>query len=160
MAWWQINDAKWRFNYGRMATIGRLKKLRVDPPPFGLPIVSNIEGRLIEFKKRLTELWEIKTIAPTIEEKFRSLAIRWKVERDRFSTASKMALHPSYKEIIGMGTDAIPLIISELYREPDHWFIALHTLTGVTESENKRGKIKEMAEVWKTENKKGIIWKQ
>ena len=47
-----------------------------------------------------------------------------------------MVMHPSYQRIIGMGEDAIPLILNELDRQPDHWFWALHSLLALTPYQN------------------------
>jgi hypothetical protein len=42
-----------------------------------------------------------------------------------------MVNHEAYQRIIGMGPPAIPLILGEMQQRPDHWFMALHLLTGV-----------------------------
>jgi hypothetical protein len=42
-----------------------------------------------------------------------------------------MVNHQVYQRIIGMGPAAIPLILREMQWRPDHWFMALHLLTGV-----------------------------
>jgi hypothetical protein len=59
-------------------------------------------------------------------QEFSELVHQWKAERNAISTARRMADHPAYRKIIDMGVDAIPLILQELEKEPDHWFIALH----------------------------------
>ena len=38
--------------------------------------------------------------------------------------------HGSYQEIIGLGRDALPLILSRLSTEPNHWFWALRAIAG------------------------------
>ncbi len=145
----QINDQRWRFNYGRMATGGRLKRVRVSPPPTDLPISTSIEERLRNFRERLSELWELQPSSPSLRERFRTLSIRWKAEREPSSSVAQMAKHPAYKEIIRMGADAVPFIIEELEKEPDHWFAALNLLTGADPvPPKKRGKIKDMARAW------------
>ena len=67
-----------------------------------------------------------------------------------------MAAHPAYQEIIGMGWPVVPLLLAELQRRPDHWFIALEEITGANpvppESE---GKVKKMAEAWVQWGKSG-----
>lgn len=45
----QINAQRWRFNYGRMAIISRLKRLEVEPPPLALPGDTGLEERLCRF---------------------------------------------------------------------------------------------------------------
>jgi type I restriction enzyme M protein len=53
----QINSQRWRFNYGRMATGGRLKLLQVDPPPRSLPKTESLSTRLIKLRSDLGKLW-------------------------------------------------------------------------------------------------------
>ena len=58
-------------------------------------------------------------------------------------------LHPSYQRIIGMGTDALPLIFEELRKKPGHWFWALHAITGAEPvPDQDKGRVKKMAEHW------------
>src|SRR5207244_812586 len=86
-----------------------------------------------------------------VEEEFNKLSAAWKVESMLMSSARDMAMLPSYQHIIGMGRAVVPLILSELSREPDHWFWALGAITGADPvPDSCRGKIKEMAEAWLT----------
>ena len=62
---------------------------------------------------------------------FDTLATEWREEQSVLSSAREMAMHPAYLRIIGMGERAIPLILEDLRKSPDHWFIALHAITGV-----------------------------
>jgi len=76
-----------------------------------------------------------KMKAPTksrtdLAAEFRTLVSSWRKETSHMSNATKMAMHPSYQRIIGMGPDALPLILAEMKREPDHWFWALHAISG------------------------------
>jgi hypothetical protein len=80
---------------------------------------------------------------------FARLADQWRQERGATSLAKRMAEHPAYRKIIAMGSPVVPLILAELERQPDHWFIALHELTGASPApEQSRGKLPEMAEGW------------
>ncbi len=38
-------------------------------------------------------------------------------------------MHPAYQQIIGMGKEAIPLILQELERTRGHWLWALFAIT-------------------------------
>lgn len=67
--------------------------------------------------------------ASHIERKFRHLADRWRKETRYISSLSKIALHPAYQKIIGMGYDAVPLILRELKDKGGHWLWALHAIT-------------------------------
>ncbi|MEP7366244.1 MAG: hypothetical protein ABI972_23550, partial [Acidobacteriota bacterium] len=65
--------------------------------------------------------------------RFELLATQWRNERGATSSITAMAMVDAYQKIIGMGPDAIPLIISQLRAEgdePDQWFWALRVLTG------------------------------
>jgi hypothetical protein len=60
-----------------------------------------------------------------------------------------MANHPAYREIIGMGGKVVPLLLRELRRQPDHWFIALHELTQANPvPPASYGNLQEMAAAW------------
>ena len=65
-----------------------------------------------------------------LESEFKSLVSQWRNETSHLSSATRMAMHPAYQRIIGLGPDALPLILSELKREPDHWFWALNAISG------------------------------
>ncbi len=83
-----------------------------------------------------------------LKQQFTNLVREWKNGR-RPASALKMAAHPAYRRIVGMGKAAVPLLLAELRREPDHWFIALHELTGADPvPEASRGRLREMADAW------------
>ena len=65
-----------------------------------------------------------------MEKTFRLLADKWREETAYFSLALKKAVHPAYQRIIGMGPNAIPLILRELEQRPGHWFWALNAIAG------------------------------
>ena len=80
---------------------------------------------------------------------FRRLADEWRHERPRGVDVADMVMHPSYQRIIGMGEGAIPLILNELDRQPDHWFWALHSIIGADPvPEDCQGNIPAMASAW------------
>jgi len=80
---------------------------------------------------------------------FEQHAKKWRSETEHLSSVHQMVLHPSYQRIIGMGDDVVPLLIDELKKNPDHWFWALHAITGATPvPEADRGRIKKMADHW------------
>jgi hypothetical protein len=86
---------------------------------------------------------------PELEKRFATLAAEWKAERGHSSSIVKLCAHPAYQQIIGMGHKAIPLLLRELEREPDHWFWALKVITGVNPvPRESRANIKEMAHHW------------
>ena len=85
----------------------------------------------------------------SVAERFRELLRHWKADVGPLSSATEMAMHPAYQQSIGLGRDAVPLLLRELQREPDHWFWALKAITGVDPVEPiQRGRVKEMAGAW------------
>ena len=87
--------------------------------------------------------------SPRLENRFARLVSKWKRETGHLSAVEKISMHPSYQQIIGMGSDALPLIFAELKEEPDHWFWALRAITGADPvPEASRGKVKQMIKLW------------
>jgi len=87
--------------------------------------------------------------SPDIVRRFHQLAAEWKEATLLTSSGTEMLLHPAYQRIIGMGQEAVPLILAELRREPDHWFWALKAITGEDPVVNgDRGKLACMADAW------------
>jgi hypothetical protein len=86
---------------------------------------------------------------PDVRDRFRKLVDQWKVESRYMSNTAQMAMLRSYQNIIGMGDPAVPLILDELRREPDHWFWALEAITLEDPvSPDAAGKVDEMASAW------------
>lgn len=84
-----------------------------------------------------------------LKQKFNSLAAQWKNETAHLSLASQRALHPAYQRIIGMGPDAIELLLRELQQTPDDWFWALNAITETDPvPEQSRGNMRKMAAAW------------
>jgi hypothetical protein len=93
--------------------------------------------------------WEETGNDSSLECRFRDLVRQWKGATALTSSITEMATHPAYQQIIGMGKEAIPLILEELQREPDHWFWALKAITGEDPvSPADRGKLQRMAQAW------------
>lgn len=63
--------------------------------------------------------------------KFDGFRGEWQKQRGAMSSITAMSMLRPYQKIIGMGPDAIPLILAELRAEiddPDQWFWALSTI--------------------------------
>jgi hypothetical protein len=85
----------------------------------------------------------------TSVEEFHRLATEWKSQSEFLASPTAIAELPAYQAIIKMGRAAVPLILGELRREPDHWFVALRRITGEDPvPENARGDIELMANAW------------
>ncbi len=81
--------------------------------------------------------------------RFRDLVRQWKATTLFTSSGTEMALHPAYQQIIGMGKEALPLILAELKREEDHWLWALKSITGEDPvPEADRGSVPKMTGAW------------
>jgi hypothetical protein len=87
----------------------------------------------------------------TLSGEFSRLRKTWKSETAHLSSVTEIVMHPAYQRIIGMGQIVIPLILSELEREPDLWFWALTAITGYNPIlPEQRGHIQEMTKSWVT----------
>lgn len=95
-----------------------------------------------------------------VTERFRELADRWRADVRLLSSSTESAMHPAYQQIIALGSDAVPCILRELERDPDHWFWALKAITGVDPVEpTERGRIRGMAHAWlRWAREEGITW--
>lgn len=81
--------------------------------------------------------------------RFRRLADEWKRQSRILSNTAQMAMLKPYQRIIGMGWDAVPLILEELSREPDQWFWALESITEENPvSVDAAGFVRRSADAW------------
>lgn len=84
--------------------------------------------------------------------KFQNLVKKWRAERGVRSSINEAAMMLAYQEIIGMGENAVPLIIAQLKSEdddPDQWFWALRAITGENPVKTEdQGNFRKMAQVW------------
>ncbi len=85
----------------------------------------------------------------SVEDRFARLVREWKTATAFHSSVTEMATDPAYQKIIGMGEKAVPLILEELAREPNHWFWALHAITGINPvPAQDAGHVDRMAAAW------------
>lgn len=84
-----------------------------------------------------------------VASRFRRLAGQWKEQSRYLSNTVQMAILWPYQNIIGLGSDAVPLILQELEREPDQWFWALEAITEENPvPQSARGNVRLMAHAW------------
>ncbi len=95
------------------------------------------------------------TTEPTAEtdaefaKRFAALAARWNHDTAHMSKMGRAAEHPAYQEIIAMGERVVPLLLAGLERDCEHWFIALHRITGASPvPKEDAGRVKKMADAW------------
>ena len=84
-----------------------------------------------------------------LEEEFRRLATEWKTETQFQSSITRIAMHPAYQRIIGMGQEALPYILRDLETTRAPWFWALHAITGLDPvPAEDRGYLDRMTRAW------------
>jgi hypothetical protein len=84
-----------------------------------------------------------------IDGTFRHLAAWWKCDTEFQSSVTRIAMHPGYQRIIGMGRDVLPLILRDLEAAPAPWFWALRAITGIDPVPvQDRGYIDRMTRAW------------
>jgi hypothetical protein len=85
----------------------------------------------------------------SLEQRFRLLASEWKQATSHLSSVTDRSMHLAYQQIIGLGPDAVSLILRELERETDDWFWALAAITGENPiPRGAEGKLSEMRAAW------------
>ena len=91
-------------------------------------------------------------VSRPIQERFRELKEDWKSKTRHLSNTAQISLVFPYQMIIGMGPQVIPLILSELEKETDHWFWALEAIAGENPvAKNEAGDMEASARAW-------ILW--
>ena len=84
-----------------------------------------------------------------LRARFHRLATQWRDECQLLSSTTAKAMHPAYQQIIGLGPEALPLILKELSETPGHWFWALKSITGEDPVPAADvGNIRRMTEAW------------
>ena len=88
-------------------------------------------------------------ISSEVIDKFYTLATEWQSELAGRSSTAQMSQHPAYQEIINMGSKVVPLLLSELQKNPLYWLAALNAITGENPIKpEQRGRVKQMASAW------------
>jgi hypothetical protein len=85
----------------------------------------------------------------TVAERFHQLAADWSNEVQNVSSLTAMAVHPKYRQIVGLGWDAVPLMLIDLQRNKRFWLPALHEITGIQPFDpGDAGNSKRMVNAW------------
>ncbi len=66
-----------------------------------------------------------------MEKKFKYHARHWKEDTMFMSSIHAMMENRHHAAIVAMGEEVLPLLFKELEENKDHWFMALHEITGV-----------------------------
>ncbi len=92
---------------------------------------------------------EAAPLTTEVTDRFNRLSQTWRNECKHLSSVKEMVMHPAYQQIIGMGSAALPPILKDLERSPDHWFWALRSITEKDPvSPAHRGNVTEMTKDW------------
>ncbi len=142
-------------------------KAMLDLPEEALEEISRIRKRCEEMESEVASLkHSVKTILAMQQpqssavEKFNSLVAEWKSTRGHAGTDLRLAMHPAYQAIVGMGAAVVPLLLKEMEQHPSHWTWALRAITQVDPvPKESRGKLKEIAQAWvKWDKENGYTW--
>lgn len=82
-----------------------------------------------------------------VEVEFMAHAEKWRKETRHTSSLTKMIAHQSYRRIMGMGREILPVLFKELRERPDHWLVALNAITG-EDPAPKGSTFEEAVESW------------
>lgn len=106
--------------------------------------------QLAVFVQAAQDGWVRPAPVQSIEDQLAGLAAEWRRTRQKTSSSVvALAMHPAYQRIIGQGKAALPFILNQLERAPDHWFWALSAITGEDPvAEEDRGDLEAMARSW------------
>jgi len=101
-------------------------------PPWRTPVALSDDQRVLSHREREVFLSfnRLTSYRLPLEIQFLIFASQWKHDTLFESSPWRMASHPAYQRIIGMGWRAVPLILQHLRREADFWFEALVAITG------------------------------
>ena len=107
------------------------------------PKIPTIAAAVVESKA------VIQPAAEPTRAAFDRLTAEWEADRPRGADIAQMTAHPAYQRIIAMGDPAVPWILDRMEAKPDHWFVALHAITGASPAApENRGRLKAMTADW------------
>ena len=96
------------------------------------------------------EWWRARRGRLRRESDFTALAEKWLAETAYESSLPRIVMHPAYQQIIGMGHEALGLILKWVQEgRPGYWFWALETIARETPvTEEMAGRTREMKAAW------------
>lgn len=82
-------------------------------------------------------------------ERFGRLVRQWREDTQWLSSTTEIAMHPAYQAVIGMGPDALPMILEDLRNNSGYWYWALKAISNEDPvPPSDRGAIKKMKNAW------------
>ncbi len=95
--------------------------------------------------------WVVKSTFRLAEKQFNEYAKKWKTETGGHSVTVHKVYNINYLQIIGMGKNALPFILKDLQKGPEHWFTALQVITKDNPVPREdMGNFGKMAKAWVT----------
>lgn len=89
------------------------------------------------------------TYPDLLKQLFQVLTRQWKEDTGLVSSPTRIAMHPAYQRIIGMGESAVPFILEDLALHGGDWYWALHAITGAAPvAPNLRHTSREVRDIW------------
>jgi hypothetical protein len=118
----------------------------------------------MELQKQLGEVRiHLESPASSIRERrrerFGRLSRQWREDTQWLSSTTDIAMHPAYQAIIGMGPDALQMILDDLRANSGYWYWALKAISNDDPvPPGDRGAIRKMKSAWlRWGEQKGII---
>lgn len=120
---WEKPDARWSGAHD--CAVGRLRWPALPPEQEWMFPAGTARRHPASTGRSVT-----RPLHAELEVEFENLADAWEQATDFESVVARKVMHPAYQRIIGMGREAVPLILRRLQREPRQWFWALTSITG------------------------------
>lgn len=118
------------------------------------PSAMGASSHSLLMQKHLNSIVKDKALAASggrasRRERFETLSNQWRRDTQFLSSPTDIAMHPAYQAIIGMGADALPLILQELENHSGYWYWALKAIANEDPVPPKhRGSVKQMRKAW------------
>jgi hypothetical protein len=128
--------------------------------PCGESYVPGSRARAAYLRAFVEQSADAESPEQTLQERFDALVREWQRATWSASSFTEIVGHPAYREIIGMGQEAVPMILRDLESEPKQWGPALSAITGAQPVPKEHaGRIREIARDWLTWAKEhGYVW--
>lgn len=135
-----------------MFLLGITTEIRLDYPTslYEVRTSSSQSGDVFDALRKLKEENKTPYTFQTLEQRFSSLSATWK-ERSKYSSSvQQITSDLAYLQIISMGQEALPLIFKDMKNDPNHWFVALTSITqGINPIKKEhRGDLVAMTSDW------------
>lgn len=100
----------------------------------------------------LAEFWEWPVVDDDccdVGTCFVKLADEWSRDVGNASSISALTSHPKYQEIVKLGWDVVPYLLSDLQQNKRFWFPALYEITKIRPFDpSDAGNSRRMTEAW------------